>query len=397
MKPLVGLAGLLGLLAVPVLGQVYVPPGGVMPTRGMSPVRVPMVPFTGPAVVIGQIVDAATGRGVAHAIVHLEGQGTEVTRVADNSGRFYVVGLGGGDYAINATKAGYFDGTYGQRRAGGDGLPLSMLEHQWVSDLRIALWRPAVIGGTITDEAGEPLIGVRVEALRKQYDGGALQLVPWMTDVTDDEGEYRLAKLLPGDYVISVPSRLDSLPGFDAKQLAASMLASQQTAPDSEAQATLVDSFFLTGNIRLGADGSHALVPGFQNPPPLIDGTRQEIYATTYYGGTSRVSTALTITVGPGERRSGANVQLRPVPRGAIWGRPSVQRDRSPANRCVSCSREKATSDQVTTSRSRSLPATAPSHFHLCRKATTWSRRRVTRRSGSVWRPTGRANSTSRS
>ena len=202
MKPLAGAIGLFGLLAVPLLGQVYVPPGGVMPMKGMSPVRMATVPYSGPAVVIGQIVDATTGRGVSHAIVHLEGQGTELTRVADTSGRFYVVGLGGGDYSINATKPGYFDGAYGQRRVGGAGLPLSMVEHQWVSDLKIALWRPAVIGGTITDEAGEPLIGVRVEALRKQYQGGALQLVPWMTTVTNDQGDYRLAKLLPGDYVI---------------------------------------------------------------------------------------------------------------------------------------------------------------------------------------------------
>src|SRR5262249_40920670 len=155
MKSLLGLAALSGVLAVPVFGQVYVPPGGVMPVKGMSPTRMATVPYTGPAVVIGQIVDAVTGRGVAHAIVHLGGPGTEVTRVADNSGRFYVTGLAGGDYSINATKAGYFDGAYGQRRVGGQGLSLAMLEHQWVSDLKIALWRPAVIGGTITDEAGE--------------------------------------------------------------------------------------------------------------------------------------------------------------------------------------------------------------------------------------------------
>lgn len=296
MKPLAGVIGLIGLLAVPALGQVYVPPGGVMPVKGMTPARMATVPYTGPAVVIGQIVDAVTGRGVAHAIVHLEGQGTEVTRVADNSGRFYVTGLTSGDYAINATKAGYFDGAYGQRRVGGQGLPLSMLEHQWAPDLKIALWRPAVIGGTITDEAGEPLVGVRVDALRKQYDGGVLQLVPWMTDLTDDEGEYRIARLLPGDYVIAVPSVMASLP--DA-------LASNAPALD---------------NMSIDERSGYALLPGFMSPPPPIDAPAPAVYPTTYYGSTPRMSTALTLTVASGETRLGANLQLRPVPRGAISG-----------------------------------------------------------------------------
>lgn len=318
MRPLAGAIALFGLLAVPLLGQVYVPPGGVMPMKGMSPVRMTTVPYSGPAVVIGQIVDAATGRGVAHAIVHLEGQGTEVTRVADNIGRFYVAGLGGGDYSINATKSGYFDGAYGQRRVGGDGLPLSMLEHQWVSDLKIALWRPAVIGGTVTDEAGEPMIGVRVEALRKQYQGGALQLVPWMTTVTNDQGDYRLAKLLPGDYAISVPSTVGSVPDLTAIRIVTG--PPDAPVPDNDAMLAFQDVLSQAQNIRTDASGAYTLVRGPQNPPPPIGTSRPETYSTTYYGGASGPSGALTLTVGPGETRLGASVQLRPVPLGAISG-----------------------------------------------------------------------------
>ena len=318
MKLLAGAIGLFGLLAVPLLGQVYVPPGGVMPMKGMSPVRMTTVPYSGPAVVIGQIVDAATGRGVSHAIVHLEGQGTEITRLADTSGRFYVVGLGGGDYSINATKTGYFDGAYGQRRPGGEGLPLSMLEHQWVSDLKIALWRPAVIGGTVTDEAGEPLIGVRVEALRKQYEGGALQLVPWMTTVTNDQGDYRLAKLQPGDYVISVPSTVGSVPDLNAIRVVTG--PPDAPVPDNDAMLAMQDVLSQAQNIRTDASGAYTLVRGLQTPPPPLGASRPEMYATTYFGGASVSSGALTLTVGPGETRLGASVQLRPVPLGAISG-----------------------------------------------------------------------------
>jgi hypothetical protein len=318
MKPLAGAIGLFGLLAVPLLAQVYVPPGGVMPIKGAGPVRMTTVPYTGPAVVIGQIVDAATGRGISHAIVHFEGQGTEITRVADTSGRFYVTGLGGGDYSINATKSGYFDGSYGQRRVGGQGLPLSMVEHQWVSDLKIALWRPAVIGGQITDEAGEPLIGVRVEALRKQYQGGALQLVPWMTAVTNDQGDYRLAKLQPGDYVISVPSTVGSVPDLNAIRI----VTGPPDAPvtDNDAMLAMQDVLTQAQNIRTDATGAYTLVRGPQSPPPPLGTSRPETYATTYFGGASVPSGALTLSVGTGETRLGASVQLRPVPLGAISG-----------------------------------------------------------------------------
>jgi hypothetical protein len=301
MKPLAGAIGLFGLLAVPLLGQVYVPPGGVMPMKGMSPVRMATVPYSGPAVVIGQIVDATTGRGVSHAIVHLEGQGTEITRLADSSGRFYVVGLGGGDYSINATKTGYFDGAYGQRRPGGDGLPLSMLEHQWVPDVKIALWRPAVIGGTITDESGEPLIGVRVEALRKQYQGGALQLVPWMTTVTNDQGDYRLAKLQPGDYVISVPSTVGSVPDLNAIRVVTG--PPDAPVPDNDAMLAMQDVLSQAQNIRTDASGAYTLVRGLQTPPPPLGASRPKTYATTYFRRRVSVVGRAHTDRGPGETR----------------------------------------------------------------------------------------------
>src|SRR6516164_7529952 len=151
------------------VAQVYVPPGGPMPSR--MPSSTPPG-STGPSVIVGQIVDASTGRGVSHAIVHVDGPNTAVVRVADEKGRFFVVGLRGGNYSVDATKSGYFDGTYGQRRAAGDGRPLQIADHQWITDVRVGLWKPAVIGGVVTDEAGEPLVGIRVEALRREFDNG---------------------------------------------------------------------------------------------------------------------------------------------------------------------------------------------------------------------------------
>jgi hypothetical protein len=65
------------------------------------------------------------------------------------------------------------------------------------------------IAGRVTDELGEPLAGVRVQALRYQYlPNGRRQLTPvgmsgFFGPVSNDLGEVRLYSLMPGTYVLS--------------------------------------------------------------------------------------------------------------------------------------------------------------------------------------------------
>ena len=156
------------------------------------------------AVVIGEVVDAATGRGVDRAIVRLRGGNVSQVRVTDRRGRYYFTAIPAGEFQLTATRDGYFDGEYGRLRAGGDGLPVQLGSGQWFTDARIDLWRPAIIHGVVVDEANEPVIGVRVYAHRRAYLDGKPQLIASGWDLTDDQGAYRLAGLLPGDYFVSV-------------------------------------------------------------------------------------------------------------------------------------------------------------------------------------------------
>jgi hypothetical protein len=85
----------------------------------------------------------------------------------------------------------------------------------WISIALVAWWlaqapRPqtGVIAGRVTDEFGDPVIDGRVSvelagvtALRARSSG-------WST--TDDHGEYRIAALAPGDYIVAV----DRLEGY---------------------------------------------------------------------------------------------------------------------------------------------------------------------------------------
>ena len=66
-----------------------------------------------------------------------------------------------------------------------------------------------MIAGRVTDELGEPLAGVRMQAMRYQYlPNGRRQLTPVSGGffgglVTNDLGEFRLYSLMPGTYVVS--------------------------------------------------------------------------------------------------------------------------------------------------------------------------------------------------
>ena len=82
-----------------------------------------------------------------------------------------------------------------------------------LTDVTLRVWKYGVIAGTVVDEAGEPVVGIAVRALiknvvagRTQY--GNMQVIPELVPAatTDDRGMFRLSQLVPGTYVVFVPS-----------------------------------------------------------------------------------------------------------------------------------------------------------------------------------------------
>ena len=77
------------------------------------------------------------------------------------------------------------------------------------------MWRQAVITGTVVDEAGDPIVGARVQSFAREFMGGRPRYVAGTAGVTDDRGVYRLAGLAPGEFKIAVNSSQVSVPtGF---------------------------------------------------------------------------------------------------------------------------------------------------------------------------------------
>ena len=202
------------LCAVTASAQVPAIPGTPMPgppaPRVQMPARDNSVTPTGTARIRGQIVSAETGAPLRRATVRISSGELRINRSVntDADGRYEAADLPAGRYNIFVTRNGYVSLQFGQRRPFESGRPLDVGEAQTVEKIDFALPRGAVITGRVTDELGEPLAGVRMQAMRHQYlPSGQRQLVPAGTSffnfVTNDLGEFRLYGLMPGAYLVS--------------------------------------------------------------------------------------------------------------------------------------------------------------------------------------------------
>src|SRR5687767_9531350 len=253
----------------------------VIPTAGAPPGQP-----TG--MIIGQVVDAATGDPVAEAIVrltmpkYLEHPTTPKGRViADSEGRFFFTDLPPGEYFLQAAKDGYAPGTYGQRRAWGQSQLVSLGQGERPTDITLRVWKYGVIAGTVVDEAGEPVVGVAVRALMKDVVAGRtrygnMEVIPELvpTATTDDRGIFRLSQLKPGTYVVLVPSTQTTVP------------AAFLEGPDPTLRSDLffagVSEVSLLGQPRTQQVGDFALLTlnRVLIPPPPSPAGRMAVYPT---------------------------------------------------------------------------------------------------------------------
>jgi hypothetical protein len=123
------------------------------------------------------------------------------TTAAD--GRFELRNVPAGHYTLTVHRNGYVDAQYGQKKPNDPGSTLTLGRGQKLVDLVFKLGRTGVITGRISDEDGEPMQGVRVNAVREVYINGKMRLRPTDERQSNDLGEFRLFGLSPGRYLIS--------------------------------------------------------------------------------------------------------------------------------------------------------------------------------------------------
>jgi hypothetical protein len=262
----------------------------------------------GTAVVRGRVVDAVTGRPLRNVAIQFHPEPRRPfkpginaslpkrTAMSDARGIFEVANLPAAGYRIYGGResADYLDIDYGARGPGSQGRVLDVADGARL-DLTLQTWPGASIAGRVIDKRGRPVVGAVVQLASPISR-------PSGVGMTDDRGEYLLARLAPGEYSAYV------LVGMWNPTLASAAPVRSPSADPPPLRPYLLDRAART-----------ILVPdGAPLPAPSPDG-RLNLYLTSYYGGTGRFD-AKYFVLGVGQKRTGVDIVLRDEPGFRISG-----------------------------------------------------------------------------
>ena len=172
----------------------------------------------GSGTIRGRVVAAATGRPLHRVRLTLNTQlPNPPSAVTDTRGMFEIERVPAGAYSISAVRSGYLTIQYGQRRPREAGRTIEIRAGETIEGVEIAMFRGGALAGRISDEAGHPAPGVRVEAIEHRYLRGRRVAVAGRIATTNDAGEFRLSGLDPGVYQIRA-STSEVWEGDDGKE-----------------------------------------------------------------------------------------------------------------------------------------------------------------------------------
>lgn len=287
---------------------------------------------------VGQTVDGTTGKGLGGVIVTLANVPVptggavgltpppKLTRLpmkllTDANGRFVFRDVPKGSFTVTATKAGYDFGAYGRRSpTEATPEPIVLGDGEKRGDLSVPLWKFASIGGTVVDEAGEPIIGLQVRILKRTIVSGRSRFQQMGATVsTDDRGVYRAASLGPGDYVVGIVTTQTTVPAT----LVTSFAAAIKSGRNEDLQRDLDRSTSQSFSLLLGGQpvGPWVLRPASGSvapPPPAQD--KVYVYPCVFYPTVGSIGDATIVTLAPAADRTGIDFQLRPVVASTVSG-----------------------------------------------------------------------------
>ena len=283
-----------------------VPPGA--PAAPRDPRGDTAATATGTGSISGTVVIAGSGQPARRARVNISAAELRGGRSAttDDEGRFAFQGLPAGRFTLSASKTGFVNTTFGQRKPGSGrpGTPIQLGDGQ-KAQVALQLPKGGVISGTVLDEHGDPVPGTQLRVMRYSFQNGRRTLGQTGSGSTDDRGMYRVYGLQPGDYVVcAVPRNMGEQGGLsDLERLRTEIEALRQRADAA------------------GRDQAAALAErlSFMQAQPTPEEPVTG-YAPVYYPGTTIASGAGTVPLGVSEERLGVDFQLQLVPIARVEG-----------------------------------------------------------------------------
>jgi hypothetical protein len=167
----------------------------------------PRTPRAGTGTIRGRVVRADTGEPLRRVQVHVDqwsakDQGGPTSTMTDAQGRYELTQLPPGTYHLKATRGGFVEVGYGQRRPFERGRPVEVADGAVLEKIDFAMPVGGVVTGRVVDEMGETVAQASVSLLRRRYVDGERQLVGHNGSSTDDRGEFRIFGVPPGEYVM---------------------------------------------------------------------------------------------------------------------------------------------------------------------------------------------------
>jgi hypothetical protein len=246
-------------------------------TAALALAQSPSAPGAPNASISGVVVDSVNGKPLAGYNVSIDvnvtwvgntvlqsSRSKERVSVTDEQGRYRLDDLPPGPYRIDARNAkggfGMFDVTRHIQLAGQD------IEHV---DFKIQL--PGSLAGTVFDENHEPVVGVRVFLVSREYYSGVLGYFLKEMAFTDDRGQYRLNRVEAGRSYLAM------------------------------------------------VDGAEIRLPAWSNAPlnPLL---RRRAIVPTFYPNSPNPEGGDRIVLSPGEKREGVDIEVRKSPSYCVEG-----------------------------------------------------------------------------
>ena len=208
----------------------------------------PAPPTLGSGILAGALVAVDTGKPVRQARVTLAGGDTKMSRtvITDDQGAFSFTDLPAGSFTLSASRPGYLDSVYGQRRPGNgkSGVPIQLSAGQKLDRVSLQIPKGGVLTGAVIDDFGDPAYNTQVRAMRFVMRGGVRSLQQAGASMTDDRGIYRIPALPPGEYlVVALPREMGPSAAIQEELKARVMaLAEAARAKGASADPAVIDA-----------------------------------------------------------------------------------------------------------------------------------------------------------